>query len=114
LWSVYPKLFAWPPARNIVHAIERLSLLLLVSAALFQLVTGVLNISLWYAPMPFYFPVAHYWTAWLAIGSILLHVAVKLPVIQRSLARSGPDVRSGGISRRGLLTATGLAALTIT
>lgn len=114
LWSVYPKLFTWPPARNLVHAIERLSLLLLIGAALFQLVTGVLNISLWYAPMPFGFVGSHYWTAWIAIGSILVHIAVKLPVIRRALQRTGPDVTGGGITRRGLLLATGLAAGTIT
>lgn len=32
LWSVVPKLFALPPARSIGHALERLSLLLLVGA----------------------------------------------------------------------------------
>ena len=45
LWSVYPKLFAWPPARDVLHALERLSVAALIAAALFQLVTGVLNIA---------------------------------------------------------------------
>ena len=27
LWSVYPKLFTWPPVRDLVHALERLSVL---------------------------------------------------------------------------------------
>jgi dTDP-L-rhamnose 4-epimerase len=30
LWSVIPKLFEWPPARSLAHALERLSLLMLV------------------------------------------------------------------------------------
>ncbi len=87
LWSVYPRLFRWPPVRDPVHAVERLSIAALVAAALFEIVTGVLNISLWYAPMPFFFPSAHYWVAWLAAGAILTHVGVKLPVIRGALRR---------------------------
>lgn len=115
LWSVYPKLFRWPRFAA-ADLIERGSLALLVAAALFQVVTGVFNISLWYAPMPFFFPAAHYWTAWLAVGSILVHVGVKLPIIRRSLRRTKPrpEPATGGISRRGVLIATGLAAGTIT
>ncbi len=33
LWSVFPKLFAWPPIRSPAQALERLSLLLLVGGA---------------------------------------------------------------------------------
>ena len=46
LWSVYPKLFRWPPVRDPAHALERLGVAVLVAAALFQLVTGLLNIAL--------------------------------------------------------------------
>ncbi len=45
LWSVVPKLFAWPPARSIAQVLERVSLLLLVGGILFEMATGVLNIS---------------------------------------------------------------------
>ena len=38
LWSVVPKLFALPPARSLAHALERISLLLLVGGALFEFV----------------------------------------------------------------------------
>ena len=68
LWSVYPKLFKWPPFRDPVHALERASILLLTSTVLFELVTGLLNIARWYTPMPFGFVGAHYWTAWIAAG----------------------------------------------
>jgi DMSO/TMAO reductase YedYZ molybdopterin-dependent catalytic subunit len=104
LWSVYPRLFTWPPFRDPAHALERLSIALLSGAALFQLVTGLLNIALWYVPMPFGFIAAHYWTAWLAIGSILLHVAVKLPSIRQALGAGDVEPR-GGLTRRGLLAA---------
>ncbi|MDX6434290.1 MAG: hypothetical protein QOE54_6656 [Streptosporangiaceae bacterium] len=30
LWTVYPKLWEWPPARSILHALERLSIAVLV------------------------------------------------------------------------------------
>ncbi|MEO8889004.1 MAG: molybdopterin-binding protein, partial [Jatrophihabitantaceae bacterium] len=33
LWAVYPKLFEWPPARSLVHALERISIAVLVSTA---------------------------------------------------------------------------------
>jgi len=115
LWSVYPRLFSWPPARNLAHAIERASIAVLVAAALFQLFSGILNISRWYAPMPFFFTAGHYWSAWLAIGALLVHIAVKLPVIRQALTRATPDrTPPGGLSRRGLLATVGVAAGVIT
>jgi len=45
LWSVVPRLFAWPPVRSIAQVLERLSLMALVGGLLFEIVTGVLNIQ---------------------------------------------------------------------
>jgi DMSO/TMAO reductase YedYZ molybdopterin-dependent catalytic subunit len=112
LWSVYPRLFSWPPARDPVAALERLSIAALVSAALFQLVSGILNVARWYAPMPFFFTTAHYWVAWLAIGGLLTHVGVQLPVIRAALSRPVEDGLQ--LSRRGLLGAVGAAAGVLT
>jgi SAM-dependent methyltransferase len=42
LWSVVPRLFAWPPVRSTAQGLERLSLLALVGGLLFEIVTGVL------------------------------------------------------------------------
>jgi DMSO/TMAO reductase YedYZ molybdopterin-dependent catalytic subunit len=115
LWSVYPRLYHWPPARDLAHAIERGSIAVLVAAALFQLVTGVLNIALWYNPMPFFFTAAHYWTAWLAIGAIMTHIGVKLPVIRQALTQGAPpSPRDGMLTRRGLLGAVAAAAGVVT
>ena len=117
LWSVYPRLFRWPPVRDPAHAIERLGVAVLVSAALFQLVTGVLNIALWYRPMPFYFPVAHYWTAWLVVGALLAHVGVKLPIVRAALVRRTTHARAaqpGALGRRAFLAAVGTAAGVVT
>ncbi|WP_418909871.1 molybdopterin-dependent oxidoreductase [Kitasatospora phosalacinea] len=80
LWTVYPRLFAWPPARSVLHLLERLSIALLVAAVLLELFTGLLNTLQWY-PWPFPFRQTHYWTAWTAVGALLVHLAVKAPEI---------------------------------
>jgi len=107
LWSVFPLLFQWPPARSIVHALERLSIAVLVSSALVEVTTGFLNILQWY-PWTFSFPSVHHWLAYVVAGSVLLHLAVKLPIVRRGLAEPvTSDSPSSGISRRGVLIATG-------
>ncbi|WP_370644262.1 molybdopterin-dependent oxidoreductase [Actinoplanes sp. L3-i22] len=87
LWSVYPRLFAWPPVRGVLHAAERISVAALVGAALIQLVSGVLNIAHWYGPMPFFFTDAHYWVAWVVTGALVSHIGVQLPVVREALRR---------------------------
>ncbi|MEP7179292.1 MAG: molybdopterin-dependent oxidoreductase [Pseudonocardiales bacterium] len=118
LWAVYPKLFEWPPARSVLHGLERLSIAVLVSTVLLELVTGFLNILTWY-PWPWSFVFVHYALAYAVIGSVILHIAVKLPVIREGLATkdgpepadSGPELDHAtpahGLTRRGLLIATG-------
>jgi hypothetical protein len=111
LWSVYPTLFEWPPARTVARAAERIGVAVLVAAGLFQVVSGVLNVARWYAPMPFFFTTGHYWVAWLAIGALLVHVGVKLPLLRKPPPE---PVRSGGLTRRGLLAGTAAAAGVVT
>ena len=48
LWTVYPKLFEWPPAGSVSRVISRLSILVLVGACAMQLLTGLINIAAWY------------------------------------------------------------------
>jgi hypothetical protein len=107
LWSVYPKLFARPLVRSLPHALERASILVLSASAFFELTTGLFNIAQNY-PWNFYFPQVHYAVAWIAIGSILVHVAVKLPIIRRGLGESvrEKDEPAAGLSRRGFLRTT--------
>lgn len=90
LWSVYPKLFGRPLVKSVPHALERLSILVLSGAAFFELVTGIFNVAQNY-PWGFYFPAAHYAVAWVAAGSVLLHVAVKLPVVRRGFQSRDTD-----------------------
>jgi hypothetical protein len=85
LWSVYPKLFVWPPARSVAHALERLSLLPLVGGSIFMLFSGVANIDLWY-PLPLFFPAGHYWVAWLTIGALIVHIGAKATTVRHALA----------------------------
>ena len=117
LWTVSPRFWQWPPITSVVNALERLSVFLLVGAAFFELLTGLFNVAevyLW----GFLFPPVHYAIAWVAVGAIAIHVAVKLPVIRRALGaavendpaavrrlpptsprRGGPGVVSADVSR---------------
>jgi DMSO/TMAO reductase YedYZ molybdopterin-dependent catalytic subunit len=142
LWTVFPKLFSWPPVENVAHAIERISLVPLVAGSVFQLYTGLANLGHWY-PWQFGFTVAHFWTGWIVIGALVAHVGAKLTVTRRSLgararaasagvaegdevaverkggaseapAGRGARVAGGGLDRRGFLAAVGLAVVAVT
>jgi DMSO/TMAO reductase YedYZ molybdopterin-dependent catalytic subunit len=76
LWVVHPRLFEWPPARSVLHAVERLALVPLVGGGLFQLLSGTLNVAEWY-PWSFFFPRAHFWMAWITVGALTVHVGAK-------------------------------------
>ena len=130
LWSIYPNLFRWPPVRSVKNAIERGSVAILVASTLVQLATGFVNVLNWY-PFPWYFPPVHRFLGYVVVGSILLHVAVKLPDIVYGLQTKtadgdvlteipwseNPDSHSNagplpapatpGLSRRGVLAAAG-------
>ncbi|WP_228040089.1 molybdopterin-dependent oxidoreductase [Streptomyces chromofuscus] len=86
LWSVVPRLFTLPPARSLAHALERISLLLLVGGALFQFTTGVLNVQLDYV-FPGSFYTLHFYGAWVFFAAFVAHVALKLPTALRNLRR---------------------------
>lgn len=107
LWSVYPKLFERPPVKNVPHALERGSIFVLVAAAFFELATGLFNAAQNY-PWSFYFPTAHYAVAWIVTGALIVHIAVKIPVIRRSLEPAS-DERTI-LSRRAFLRTTALTA----
>ena len=120
LWSVIPRLFAWPPAASPAQALERLSIGLLVASAVFEFVTGVMNMQYWYA-FRFNFVVAHYYGAIVFVASLVLHVALKMPVIVRAYrhrdeARTdlvAPAPAAPTISRRGLFALVGAGSLAL-
>ncbi|MFI6063328.1 molybdopterin-dependent oxidoreductase [Streptomyces sp. NPDC051286] len=84
LWSVIPKLFEWPPVRTPAHAVERLSLLLLVGGAIFEFVTGLLNIQLDYI-FPGSFYTLHFYGAWVFIAAFIVHVGLRIGRMRRAL-----------------------------
>ena len=120
LWSVYPKLFARPERgirKLLLEVLERGSIAVLVAGAIFQLATGLANSAQWY-PWSFSFRTTHYAIAWITIGALVVHIAVKLPIIRGALTSDVEDTtydrptatEPGPISRRTLLRTTWLAA----
>ncbi|GAB2461050.1 molybdopterin-dependent oxidoreductase [Jatrophihabitans fulvus] len=136
LWSVIPKLFAWPPVTSARQGLERLSLLLLVGGIVFELVTGILNVQYFYA-FPGSFYRLHYYGAWVFFTAFIAHVILKFPAMRRALKRRrlrdelrvdaahtvpDPDDDSGlvttdpvpaSISRRGVLGLAGAGSLAL-
>jgi hypothetical protein len=115
LWSVYPRLFSWPPFRDPLHLLERVALVVLVGGSLFMLFSGTANIERWY-PWKFFFPAGHYWAAWITIGALLVHIGAKLPVVRRVFRappiaeKAAAPAAPGTLGRRGFLTATAAAS----
>lgn len=80
--AVMPALAQTPPVRGVLHLLERLSIAVLVSAAIVQVGTGLVNTYQWY-PWPFPFRQVHNALAYVIIGSLVVHVGVKLRIIAR-------------------------------
>jgi DMSO/TMAO reductase YedYZ molybdopterin-dependent catalytic subunit len=136
LWSVIPKLFSWPPIKSPAQLLERLSLLLLVGGAVFEFVTGVLNIQYFYA-FPGSFYTLHYYGAWVFTAGFVSHVLLKFPTMWRALRGRrlrdelrvdtehtvpeapddsdlvSPNPAPATISRRGVLGLVGASSLTL-
>ncbi|MEU8826582.1 molybdopterin-dependent oxidoreductase [Streptomyces sp. NPDC048636] len=91
LWSVVPKLFERPPVRSLGHGLERLSLLALVGGGIFEFATGVLNVQLDYIFPGSFYPL-HFYGAWIFMGAVVVHVALRFPRMVRSL--KGRDLRA--------------------
>ena len=124
LWSVVPKLFTLPPARSLAHALERISLLLLVGGGLFEFVTGVLNVQLDYVFPGSFYPL-HFYGAWVFFAAFLAHAVLKTPAALRNLRGMrqppqlteeerelvSPDPDPPTVSRRGALGLVGGGSL---
>lgn len=136
LWSVIPRLFAWPPITSAAQLLERVSLVMLVGGAGFEFVTGILNVQYWYV-FPGSFYRLHYYGAWVFTAGFVAHVAIKLPKMIRTLHRRkvrevlrvdtastkpepldddglvSPNPASPTISRRGAMGLVGAGSLSL-
>ncbi len=83
LYVVFPELFQTPPVRGLVHLLERASIALFVSASLVEITIGLLNTFQLYAFFPFSFRSTHFALSFVVIGSLAIHIAVKLGVITK-------------------------------
>lgn len=83
LYAVFPQLFQTPPLRSALHLVERASIALFVAASIVQIAIGLLNTYQAYAWFPFSFRDVHYALSFIVIGSLAVHIAVKLPIIAR-------------------------------
>jgi hypothetical protein len=116
LYVVYPKLWRWPPVQSLAHAVERISLLPLVGSMVFMFFTGVMNVGGW-EPWGFFFPRAHFWGAWVAVGSLTVHLGAKAAGIRRGLSSTSPDIveePGSGLGRRGFLANIAAASVALT
>jgi hypothetical protein len=81
LYAVFPELFQSPPVRSFPHFLERASIALFVAASLVQITIGLLNTYQWYSLFPFPFRQTHFALSFVVIGSLAIHIAVKLSTI---------------------------------
>ncbi|MGJ5749132.1 molybdopterin-dependent oxidoreductase-like protein [Streptomyces puniciscabiei] len=118
LWSVVPRLFTLPPARSLAHALERISLVLLVGGGLFEFTTGVLNVQLDYVFPGSFYPL-HFYGAWVFFAAFVAHAALKTPAALRTVRRRrqepndlvSPRPTAPTVSRRGALGLVGGGSL---
>lgn len=83
LYVVFPNLLQTPPVRSFAHFLERASIALFVAASIVELATGLLNTYQWYSLFPFPFRQTHFALSFVIIGSLAIHIAVKLETITK-------------------------------
>jgi len=89
LYVVFPQLFQYPPVTSFANVLERASIALFVGASLVEITIGLLNTYQWY-PFPFPFKQVHFALAFVIIGSLLVHIGVKLPLIAQHWRAAPP------------------------
>ena len=115
LYTIYPRLFVFPPITGFLNLLERASIALFVAASLVEITIGMINTADWY-PFPFPFRQTHFALAFVVVGSLAIHIGVKLPIItrywtaKRSYDANGvliplPDEEEPGIERDSVVPA---------
>src|ERR1700712_2929334 len=93
LYTIYPRLFTYPLVSGLLSGLERASIALFVASSLVEIVIGIINTADWY-PFPFPFRQTHFALAFVIIGSLAIHIGVKLPLITKYWTKKksyGPD-----------------------
>jgi hypothetical protein len=81
-YTIYPRLFTYPPIKDLRNLLERGSIALFVAASLVEIVSGIINSADWY-PFPFPFRQTHFALSFVIIASLAIHIGIKLPLIAR-------------------------------
>ncbi|RFA14186.1 molybdopterin-binding protein [Subtercola boreus] len=82
LYTVFPNLFETPPITGIGSLLARASIAVFVGASLVEITIGLLNTYQFY-PWPFGFREVHFALSFVIIGSLAIHIGVKLPIIAK-------------------------------
>jgi len=83
LYTIFPELFQSPPVRSFAHFLERASIALFVAASLVEITIGLLNTYQFYSLFPFSFRHTHFVLSFVVVGSLAIHIGVKLATITR-------------------------------
>lgn len=86
-YTIYPRLFVYPPITGLGSLLERATIALFVAASLVEIVIGMINTADWY-PFPFPFRQTHFVLAFVIIGSLAIHIGIKLPLIAKYWTKS--------------------------
>lgn len=96
LWTVYPKLWSRPLFASRSHAVERLSLIPLVSGSLFLFVGGI-DDAMYIYVNPFTFTPTHYVASWITVGALIVHIGAKRMVTLQALRRRVDTLAPGEV-----------------
>lgn len=97
LYVVFPELFQTPPVRSFSHFLERASIALFVAASLVEITIGLLNTFQFYSLFPFPFRQTHFALSFVIIGSLAIHIAVKLDLIAKYWRKKDSYDRDGNV-----------------
>jgi hypothetical protein len=88
LYAAYPRLFERPVLGSPLRALERGSIAVLVASSLLMVTSGIANVAQWYV-FGFGFTRVHWAFAWVSIGALAVHIAVKLPATRAAFSTEG-------------------------
>lgn len=97
LYTIFPELFQSPPIRSLAHGVERASIAVFVAASLVEITIGLLNTFQLYALFPFPFRQTHFALSFVVIGSLAIHIGVKLATISKHWTKKRADAATASL-----------------